>query len=407
MLDICTGGNLGSFSCAVRTDIAVGSVKYPKAVHPFATGVGTTDTTATRDWIAQNLLGVSEFGNELAANHTALVRSKYAIDDRINKAYYISPGYDWATLPGSAPQASLSLSDKMIAVAIIQMVDAGGNTVFRRLLTIEQHRGTRSRRNAAAAATLSAPLSKITPTKITEKVRALRASTPPGHVTPASTLPGHRLRSARSNGPGAAGRTLRMSRRSFAPGTNGRRSSAVSLQPKSDDEKIANALKRIEETPRSGALPPMEFNVNVGRQMASILGIPHDKWGMIEVDVKGRFHNAVTMAEINDILRARVNRNIGHFCHTCTNAVPVFFNLNVERGASTASGSRRLLEDAGAQGLVDYTGSVSLMLSYEQLKANKVLYEEFFKSLLDSKYRSVFLHALRPARDPVRTAPRA
>lgn len=46
--DTCTGGNGGSFSCAVRQDISKGVVRNEYAVHPFATGIGSTDLVGTR-----------------------------------------------------------------------------------------------------------------------------------------------------------------------------------------------------------------------------------------------------------------------------------------------------------------------------------------------------------------------
>lgn len=135
LIDVCTGGNGGLFSCAVRHDISSNTIQNSYAVHSFATGIGTTDQDASRDWITNNLLGVSEFSEELAANMTALVRSKYSIDDRVNKAWYVNPGYSWTALPGSSAQEILQMSDKLIAIAVITLNDGNGNLVRRRLLT--------------------------------------------------------------------------------------------------------------------------------------------------------------------------------------------------------------------------------------------------------------------------------
>lgn len=103
VLDACTGGADGSFSCAVRQDISKGVVRNEFAVHSFATGIGNSDNDRTRDWITGNLLGVSGFSEDLAANMTSLVRSKYSIDDRVNKAWYINPGYKWTSPAGKKP----------------------------------------------------------------------------------------------------------------------------------------------------------------------------------------------------------------------------------------------------------------------------------------------------------------
>ena len=96
-------GQSGALSCAVRHDIISRTVRNTWAVHPFATGVSTTDNTATRDWLTNNLLGVSEFSNGLAANMTSIVRSRFNIEDRIRRAWYIHPGHRWPTVPGKFP----------------------------------------------------------------------------------------------------------------------------------------------------------------------------------------------------------------------------------------------------------------------------------------------------------------
>ena len=231
---------------------------------------------------------------------------------------------------------------------------------------------------------------------VQEKLRKLiagkrLASLPATNAKPAkSPSAPSRLQTA-----GAATRNLRMSRRSVISSAGGRRRS-LGMQPKSDETKISEAMDRIKETPRTGALPPMEFNVNVGRQIANILNIQHNKWGMVDVEVKGRFHSAMRLVEINNLLRGRLNRNIGHFCKTCTNVVPVFYNLVADVGdkdsrrSRTPAATRKLLQAMDPSALVDYTGTVSLMLSYEQLNDNSILYDEVFKSLLDTKYTDVW-----------------
>jgi hypothetical protein len=62
------------------------------AVHPLASGISTHDDIVSRDWITQNMLGVSEFSDNMAMNFTGSVRSRFKINDRYNKAFYINPG---------------------------------------------------------------------------------------------------------------------------------------------------------------------------------------------------------------------------------------------------------------------------------------------------------------------------
>lgn len=64
-------------SCSMQSIIYGGDVKSSSAVHPLATGIGTTSTDATRDWILQNVLqATDQFSRELATNMTNL--SRYA-----------------------------------------------------------------------------------------------------------------------------------------------------------------------------------------------------------------------------------------------------------------------------------------------------------------------------------------
>lgn len=59
--EACTGGVGGSYSCTVRQDVSRAQIRNAYAVHSMATGIGTTNVTASRDWITSNLLGTSEF----------------------------------------------------------------------------------------------------------------------------------------------------------------------------------------------------------------------------------------------------------------------------------------------------------------------------------------------------------
>ncbi len=59
-----------------------GSVIRPENVHSFASGIGTTSTDQTRDWLLQNILVASdEYSTDLAANmtrcaHTLLINNQ-------------------------------------------------------------------------------------------------------------------------------------------------------------------------------------------------------------------------------------------------------------------------------------------------------------------------------------------
>ena len=77
-------------SCAFYNNIYGGSIKRSGSVHSFSNGIGTTSTSATRDWIMNNVLqATDDYSRDLATNMTSLVRQQFSIDDRITKAWCV------------------------------------------------------------------------------------------------------------------------------------------------------------------------------------------------------------------------------------------------------------------------------------------------------------------------------
>jgi hypothetical protein len=71
-----------------------------------------------------------------------IVHSRFAINNYMRRAWYINPGYEWPTPYGSTAQSSLSLTDKMIAVAVVSLRDAVTGVIrARRLLSIVSSNG--------------------------------------------------------------------------------------------------------------------------------------------------------------------------------------------------------------------------------------------------------------------------
>jgi hypothetical protein len=122
--------------CVLYNSIYNKLVNRAAAVHPFATGINTTSLTGTRDWLTANVLrSTDEFSTELAANMTALVRSNFGINDRVNRAWFINPGNRWNVPLTGGAQSSLLLTDKLILFAVITLNDGSGNILRRRLLS--------------------------------------------------------------------------------------------------------------------------------------------------------------------------------------------------------------------------------------------------------------------------------
>eukprot|EP00961_Rhodomonas_salina_P052201 700876-Rhodomonas_salina.1 len=140
-VNTCTEHTMpGDFTCAIRRNIYRRQVVEDSVTHSLATGVGTTDLTATTDWLQRNVFGVSQFSKAFADDFVSLTRAKHGINDRYNKAWFVNPQFRWVAEDGSSPQSLLSLTDKTVIVAIVTLEDenfvygSGGGLRRRRFL---------------------------------------------------------------------------------------------------------------------------------------------------------------------------------------------------------------------------------------------------------------------------------
>lgn len=130
---LCLSAQLpGDFTCAVRRDILNRSPVHDKA---FDLARGTHETV---DWLQSQILGVSDFAKDYATNFTRLIRNHYDINDRYNRAWFVSPFFPWETQDS---QHVLSLHEKTIFFGIISLEDYNNQSVFerRRLLSFAQN----------------------------------------------------------------------------------------------------------------------------------------------------------------------------------------------------------------------------------------------------------------------------
>jgi hypothetical protein len=350
--DQCLGGGpTGDFSCAIRTDIVAQQVYNSYAVKPLASGVSTHDDADVSQWVMVNLLGVSEFSKELADNHTALVRAKYGIDDRINKAWYINPGYNWPTVPGAKAQSALMLSDRVILVAVISLNDGSGNPVRRRLLTASTGHGVK--------------------------------------LVPLAAM-GSALR--------------RRSRRQSTQASTSQSPSPV----KTGAEAFQSALDTLSKEPRSGAMPPIQYNVDVPRTIAMAAGLNPDKepWSVAEMKVGCKFPMDMSTQGITKEISRRLRENLHRYCAKCGNVTVVFSDLKMDHAPQHMSSSARrraLLQVTPIGSLTDasadtysYSGVMSLLFQYgdnylsDALDTPKpsatLLYQELMQSLMNDYY---------------------
>jgi hypothetical protein len=96
-LENCLTSNSVLYSCAVRRSIVGGVTTDTVGAHDFALPDHSSDDAGCVTFITENLLGQNEFAIELATNMTALVRSKFEVDNYMRRAWYINPGFVWPT----------------------------------------------------------------------------------------------------------------------------------------------------------------------------------------------------------------------------------------------------------------------------------------------------------------------
>jgi hypothetical protein len=159
------------------------------------------------------------------------------------------------------------------------------------------------------------------------------------------------------------------------------------ISPISDEEKIKEALLKITENPRSGAISPLSYpGVSIGSQIASIVGVDSDPWVMLRLNLFGKFNAIYTPSDIQKMVSARLARNVKQFCTTCKSATPVFYNLHEDKvdSATSSNARRRLLQTVQDSSTpVLYNGTVSIMLSYSDL-ANSIYFSELFNAMLNN-----------------------
>lgn len=128
-------------SCNLYNNIYGGTVQRAGFVHPLANGIGSTSVDGTRDWLLNNVIQASDdYSRDLATNMTSLLRSKYDIDDRVRKAWFINPANRW-TIQSTGAQSRLLLSDRLIIFAVIVLNDGNGRIMRRRLLSFSSQDG--------------------------------------------------------------------------------------------------------------------------------------------------------------------------------------------------------------------------------------------------------------------------
>jgi hypothetical protein len=318
-----------ALSCALYTNIYNRGVSRAGAVHPLATGLGTTSTTATRDWLTQNILrATDEYSVMLASNMTSLVRSNFDIDDRINRAWLVNPGNKWIVPMSNGYQSDLLLSDRLIIVAVITLNDGNGNVLRRRLMSFATP-GQRS----------------LVPSGALRSMSIIKESAVEASAVSASH-------------PSSATRGLLQA---SATSSSAQEYINVPLkvsQTEADDGMVDSALRNIVKQPRSGMFPPIEFDTDVPLTLRQVYGIGDDKkYDVLEITLYARFDELYELPNWLDSIGGeffrRLQKHLAIICPSCEAIAPAFNNLQrftivdsgsvVAAGGTTPGGRRRML----------------------------------------------------------------
>jgi hypothetical protein len=297
-----------ALSCALYTNIYNREVSRGAGVHPLASGLGTTNTVASRDWLTQNILrATDEYSVSLASNMTSLVRSNFAIDDRINRAWFVNPGNKWIVPMSNGYQSDLLLSDRLIIVAVITLNDGSGNVLRRRLLSFSSPGPGSSGAPVGALGTMAIIKDSMIP--------SLSAAGP----------------ARREQG---MGRALLQTQQPSTPsvGADYLRVPLKVPQTDPDDSMVDSALRSIKKQPRSGMFPPIEYETDVPLTIRQVYGIPDDKlYNVLDITLYARFDEMYNLANWMDAIGGeffrRLQKHLAIVCPSCEAIAPGFNNL--------------------------------------------------------------------------------
>ncbi len=383
--------------CQLFSNIYAKSVLRTGAVHPLSTGFGTTSTNATRDWLMQNILrATDEYSRDLSTNMTTLVRTTFGIDDRVRKAWFVNPAVRWTARGLETTQAELLMSDKLIVFAVITLNDRTTGGVLRRRLLSFSPAGTTGKSSSADPSTV-------------EVHQDTSEDVPPG-----TTRTGRRLFQQQAASPEAA-------TPSVIP---------VSIKPPEETEEeiiaMEQGLQRLTQDEREGALPPLQYSINIAEVGAAAYGIKPGEDGQMPFTVALRVHTVGRFDDIpvqglspgmlGDEFFRRLAQNKDRFCSECTAVLPFFNNFvpgaTIDIGELNSQGSvlqpsappalsapsRRLLSlpstgrgdrDGGRLG-VSAAGSTRHLLQASGARVNP-------ETLVVGTYTALLVYGARPA----------
>jgi len=249
---------------------------------------------------------------------------------------FINPANKW-TIRSTGAQSRLLLSDRMILYAVIALNDGNGKILRRRLLAMASSPDSSS---SSLVSLGEFPVS-VFGGDVDDEKRVQRRSL---------------LQTAAS-------------------------STATELSTISEQQ-VATILQKLSENPRTGVMPPIDYNVDVPYTLASVYGIENRFYLLLEVNAVGKFDSAVTRQQVNDEFMRRIMANQAVVCKECSGIYPAFSNMEVtasatgRRQSNTGRRRRNLLQTASNTN--QFAGTVSILLVYDQAPLNNNEYSIYF-----------------------------
>lgn len=360
-LGVCNSANIGNdFRCVIRKDIYLGETVDDFYVYDHAVARGVHDDALAVKWLTENLLGVTQFATEFATNWTDIVRTRWNVNDRYNKVWYVNPGYRWSAGVGSSTQSILTLSDRTIMIGVVVLRDGTGNIRRRNLLQFDPSSGETKK--------LSMPSEVFNGEKREEMMRTL-------HSMRKSHESRKRLEETMNE---ASFKLLRESstRNMIKDLTTlrNRRGSAVNERLKSRGHGMHAAgrnilqtntediYKTIQQNPVQDSMPTVKFSVDGDEQIGSILNMntANDKWVKMtfQVSLVGVL-DSITYKDMRDEVQRRIDTNFNVVSPSAKNAVLTHFSL-----VKSSTNSRRRLLANNMMTASDWNGLISVFVQY-------------------------------------------
>lgn len=277
----------------------------------------------------------------------------------MTKAWFISPAHRW-TVTSTSAQSRLLLSDKLVLFAVIVLNDGSGNIMRRRLLSFASQGQGKPLQQIASTDLFAQPSSSASEKQ--GKPSSLSSSYPSSEPLSSAIVKDIAQRSF--NFLGSSNRRRGRSLLQSSSSSTGNEISTIS------DQQIQRLLLQIKDSPRTGTMPPINYDANVSAAIANIYGVEDKYYALLNVGAVGKFsvQEGITQEQVNDEMTRRVIANKAIACSNCVEIYPAFGNMReVDYAeASTRRSARNLLQQQ-QDDMKEFKGTISILLVYDKV----------------------------------------